>query len=340
MLSRMDLLVERGQLAEAEQLIEGATSGRGSEGLALRMLLIPTLVQEGRGGEAERLIESRWKSLDARGDGASEQAINLARLHMELRWNVPSVDAVRAYLEQAGQLAPDDDRIWLGRANLAIRVGSFDEAAQWLDAGLGRRPEDRSVWRARLDSAMRSNRFADARIALKHLPAAWTTSAEVHRLSAGLASSCGDVERARRELASLIAEAPEDFEARDRLESLEPRSTAKAVASEMTRRKEEIRRAQARYQELYRRNQPARDAEEMARLAERLGRPFEAIVFSTAALADEPDRADLRETLHRLREAVREPTESDPSLFDLLPPECGGTEPPSGSGSRRDPSVR
>jgi hypothetical protein len=32
------------------------------------------------------------------------------------------------------------------------------------------------------------------------------------------------------------------------------------------------------YCELYRRNQPARDAEEMARLAERVGHPFEAII--------------------------------------------------------------
>ena len=96
-------------------LIERAADARGPEGSALRMLLIPTLVQEGRQDEAERLIEARWRSLDAKGEGASEQAINLARLHMELRWNVPPVDSVRAYLDQVGRLAPDDDRIWLGQ---------------------------------------------------------------------------------------------------------------------------------------------------------------------------------------------------------------------------------
>ena len=42
---------------------------------------------------------------------------------MELRWNVPPVESVREYLDQVGRLAPDDDRIWLGRANLAIRAG-------------------------------------------------------------------------------------------------------------------------------------------------------------------------------------------------------------------------
>ena len=337
---RMDLLIERGRLADAEHLIQRATDARGSDGSALGMLLIPTFVQEGREEEAERLIESRWRNLDAKGEGASEQAINLARLHMELRWNVPPVDSVRAYLDQVGRLAPDDDRIWLGRANLAIRVGSHDEAARWIDACLKRRPEDRSVWRARLDWAMRTNRLADARTALKHLPAEPATPAEVHRLSAWLAAACGDLERERRELASLVSEAPEDFEALDRLEKLEQRQEAKTVAAELRKRRAEIERAQARYRELYRRNQPARDAEEMARLAERLGHRFEAIVFLTAALADEPDRADLREALHRLEDAAHEPDDAGRSLFDILPTNSGGDEPPSGTESERRTSVQ
>ncbi len=171
-MDRMDLLIEQGRLADAEQLIiERANEAPGSEGSGLRMLLIPTLVQEGRGEEASKLIESRWRNLDAKGEGASEQAINLARLHMELRWNVPPVESVRSYLDQVGRMAPDDDRIWLGRANLAIRVGAHDEAARWLDACLRRRPDDRSVWRARLDWAMKTNRLADAKLALSHLSA-------------------------------------------------------------------------------------------------------------------------------------------------------------------------
>ncbi len=290
----MDLVIEHGRLADAEQLIERSADARGSEGLALRMLLIPTLVQEGRQDEAERLIEARWRALDARGEGASEQAINLARLHMELRWNVPPMDSVRAYLEQVGRLAPDDDRIWLGKANLAIRAGLYDEAARWIDACLRRRPDDRPVWRARLDWAMRTNRLADARTALKHLPAGPATPTEVHRLSAWFAAACGDIERERRELASLIAEAPEDFQALERFETLEQREATKTVAADLPHRRPEIERDQARYRELYRRNQPARDGEEMARLSERLGQRFEAIVFLTAAIAEEVGRDDLR----------------------------------------------
>ena len=288
------------------------------------MLLIPIFVQEGRVEEAERLIESRWRNLDAKGEGASEQAINLARLHMDLRWNPPPIDSIRAYLDQAGGLVPDDDRIWLGRAHLAIRVGLYDEAARWIDACLRRRPDDRPVWRARLDWAVRTNRLADARTAMKHLPADQATPAEVHRLSAWLASACGDTGRERRELAALTAVAPEDFQALERLETLEQRGGEKTVGAELRLRRAEIERAQALYRELYRRNQPARDAEEMARLADRLGHRFEAVVFLTSAMADEPDRGDLRETLRRPWKADPVPDDAARTLFDRLPTDCGG----------------
>ena len=316
--ARMDLLIEQGRLADAENLIEREAEARGSGGSALRMLLIPTLVQEGRDPEAGRLIESRWRVLDAKGEGASEQAVNLARLHMELGWNAPPTDAVRSYLDQVGLLAPDDDRIWLGRANLALRVGSHDEAARWIDACLESRPDDPAAWRARLDWAMRSNRLAEARTALKHLPGRTASPAEVHRLSAWVASACGDLERERRALASLVAEAPEDFAALERLETLEQQKSGDAVAA-LRRRRAEIERAQARYRALYRRNQPARDAEEMARLAQRLGRPFEATVFLNAAIAEEPGRDDLREALRRLKEAPRRLEKAGRTLFDRLP---------------------
>lgn len=301
--ARMDLLVEQGHLARAEQLIGRVADDLGPGGSALRMLLIPILVQEGRSEEAGRLIEARWRSLEARGEGATEQAVNLARLHMELRWNVPPIEAVREYLDQVGRLAPDDERIWLGRANLAIRSGSFDEAKRWIDACLEHQPDDVPAWRARLEWAMRTNRPADARAAVEHLPADSLTPADAHRLSAWLAHADSDVERERQELSALAAEAPEDLAALDRLAALK-QGPARETGDGYQRRKAEIERDRTRYRELHRRNQPARDAEEMSRLAERLGHRFEAIVFLTAAAAEEPDREDLRAKLRELRGRV------------------------------------
>ncbi len=303
--ARMDLLVEQGRLARAEQLIGRVADDLGPGGSAIRMLLIPILVQEGRSDEAGRLIEARWQSLDARHEGATEQAVNLARLHMELRWNVPPIDAVREYLDQVGRLAPDDERIWLGRANVAIRAGSFDEAKRWIDACLKRHADDVPAWRARLEWALRTNRPAEARTALEHLPADSLAPADAHRLSAWLASTDGDAERERRGLAALVAGAPEDLAALDRLEALKRKpGSARGTVDGFQRQKAEIERDQVRYRELHRRNQSARDAEEMAGLAERLGHRFEAIVFLTAAVAEDPEREDLRAKLRELRGRV------------------------------------
>jgi hypothetical protein len=73
-----------------------------------------------------------------------------------------------------------------------------------------------------------------------------------------------------------------------------------AQAAELARKKAEINRLLARYEKLYDRNQPIRDSEEMASLAEQLGREFEARVFLTVTISDEPERDDLRQSLRRL----------------------------------------
>ena len=53
------------------------------------------------------------------------------------------VDAIAGALARARQSAPDDELVWLGSADLAIRTGRFDEAGTWLDrceADSARRP--------------------------------------------------------------------------------------------------------------------------------------------------------------------------------------------------------
>jgi tetratricopeptide (TPR) repeat protein len=302
--ARTDLLIEQGRFAAAEDFIIHATDAIGPEGSARRMILIPNFVQEGRADEAERLIEARWRSLETEGEATVEQAVNLARLHVEMRSNVPSVETLGDYLDQVGRLAPDDDRIWLARANLALRTGAYDEAKRRLDDCVRLRPDDRAVWRARLEWSMRTHQLDEATAALQHLPAELATPAEIHRRAAWIAAQGGDRELEHHELAALVAEAPEDFDALERLETLERAEPSKTAASAPRRQRAEIERDQKRYRELYRRNQPARDAEEMARLAQRLGHRFEAILFLTAAIAEEPARADLSEQLRRLSETT------------------------------------
>ena len=187
----------------------------------------------GRIDEAERLIEDRWEHLNASGEGALEPAIKLVRQHIELTLKATPVETVRAFLEQAVRLAPDDDRVWLGRANLAIRTGAYDEAERWLDACQQRRPEDVPVWRARLSWGIATNRIDVVQQALTHLPAAESNPAQLHRLNAWLAAQRGDVATERRELELLVAADPADVTALDRLAELAEKDGQPARAAEL-----------------------------------------------------------------------------------------------------------
>ncbi len=299
-LGQMRLAHDKGQLAIAEQVINTAAADPRNDRSHTRFLLVPIYSQLGRLDEAERLIEERWEHLNETGEGASEPAIDLVRMHIQLTFKPNPVKEVRAYLESAASLAPDDDRVWLGQANLAIRTGAHEDAQRWLNACLKRRPDDVPVWRGWLNWGIATKQLNVVRQALKHLPAEDVTVARVHQLKAWLAAMRADTSTERQQLEHLLAEDPADRTALDRLAELAEKAGQPAQAAEALHIKAEIDRLRARYEKLYDRNQPIRDAEEMASLAEQLGRNFEARVFLTVALSEEPERDDLRQNLQRL----------------------------------------
>ncbi len=139
-LGRMQVRLGRGRPAEAEQLVGDALADPRIDGSGLPILLGPILCQQGRLDEALQIIEARWNRMEETGQGASEPAIELVRLHIELRRRPVPIEDARSVLDQAGRLDDDDDRVWLGKANLAIRAGAYDEASRWLDACLQKRP--------------------------------------------------------------------------------------------------------------------------------------------------------------------------------------------------------
>ncbi len=119
-LAHMRLYHDQGQLAAAEQVILDAARDGRNETTDVRVLLVPIYSQLGCLAKAGQLIEDQWEHLNATGQGASERAIDLVRMHITLDFRPNPVENVRAYLDQARQMAPDDDRVWLGLANLAL----------------------------------------------------------------------------------------------------------------------------------------------------------------------------------------------------------------------------
>jgi hypothetical protein len=120
---------------------------------------------------------------------------------------------------------------------------------------------------------------------VKHLPADRLTPEEFHKLAAWRAKNCGDDESERHALERVLDTNPADFEALDRLIELAVKHSQSDRAAELRQKRSEIERLEVRYLKLFERNQPLRDAAEMAHLAERIGRRFEALAFRTVAEA-------------------------------------------------------
>jgi tetratricopeptide (TPR) repeat protein len=259
----------------------------------------------GRQDEATDLIEDRWEELNALGQGALDPAIKLLLQHVEMTTGAVPIDAVRSSLDEAARLAPDDDRVWLGRANLAIRTGDMKDAERWLDQCEQKRPDDRAVWRARLEWAMATARVDAVERALAHIPDLASLSADRHRINAWLAGHRGDFANERTELELLIAVHPGELSALDRLIDLHKKGSRPDLAAEAVQNKKSVCERLGRYLMLHGRMQPIRDAEELARIAEQLGRRFEARGFWTIAVFQEPGRKDLREMLRKFDSRFR-----------------------------------
>ena len=119
------------------------------------------------------------------------------------RGTVP-LESIRAGLDEASQRAGgvEDDRIWLGRARLALLADQLDDARAWLDrclsagpaasetgSGPGSRPPtDAAVWRAWLDWAAEAEQPAEVARALDRLGVARLTPLRV-LVVAGLAAA-------------------------------------------------------------------------------------------------------------------------------------------------------
>jgi hypothetical protein len=162
-----------------------------------------------------------------------------------------------------------------------------------------------TAWQARLEWAIATARIGDAKQALTHLPAAAATPAQAHRFQAWFAANRGDIATELGELDRSCSSDPANATALARLAQLAERVGQPRRAAEILRKKFEVERIRARYMSLHERKQPIRHAVEMAHLAERLGRTFEARAFLTVAISEDADRRDLWRDLARLGSSPR-----------------------------------
>lgn len=292
-------LFSRGRLRALEEFVSTVCRDARHDATGVRALLIPSLRQTGRVAEAQQLAAARWRYLAETGRASRDLAVRMLRMHIELADRPPSIESWRAFNIESSRRAPDDDRVWLSRADLAIMVGDLDEANRWIQACLKARSNDVPTWQSRLRWAMAAGRVEEVAEALKHLPAG-ESPAQVHRISAWIAARRGNLAVEQCELERLIAVAPADLPALSRLIELAEKDGRFAIAAELIAKKAKVIRLQALYAQFHDRQQPVRHAVEMAQIAEKLGRTFEAQAFLTLAAIENPGRDILRRDIERL----------------------------------------
>lgn len=312
-LRRAELAFEHGRLAAAEEYLEHATFRKGTNGHLSRLSLLEQIDQlTGRTDDLRARKEEEW-------DDATDK-VDLLRKYwlLDLETAFPS-DRLRRQLDEKGRAAPDDDRVWLGKANLALRLGGFDEAEQWLDQCLKRRPEDPVVWRARLDWAIASRRIVEAVEAMRHVPASRLTPVRRLGVRAWLAAQRGDIEAERAALSRIIEHDPAHGKSLSRLTELAARAGQQSVVEELRRREAQIDDIDDFYRMILSQGVSSpRQYPQLARLAEKLGRRFEAWGWWMLAVQRSIDVEEGRKALERLSRSDPPSVEPGLSLADLM----------------------
>jgi len=314
-----------GRLTEAERILRGALRRASPQFPALRHLLLILLGQQGRIVEARRVIESLWQvtAIVPADDvaGRLEMLNEYLALYFDpfpLQWNL-------SLLGEASTTANDVDRLALAlaRAHLATEAGDFERARTELEFCLNGRFEDPQVWKAWLDWAVASGRPERAREALDHVPAGLLDRAQILDLTAWFARQRSDAAAERRALEQEIACDPGRPATLTRLAELLQQSGELQASEALRGRKGELDVALDRYRQLHKEQRLGDHLPELASLAERLGKKFEARAFWELVAVREPANPDVKAALGRLGRADTAHPAYSGSLAQVLRSELG-----------------
>jgi tetratricopeptide (TPR) repeat protein len=287
------LAIDHGRFAAAEEVLERTDFPPGSPAFAMREIMLQQVyLFEGR-DEAQR----RRKQIEL---ASSDDPADVLRRN----WLIDEsksfpIDAMKTKLKQAGEAAPDDDRVWLGKANLALRMDQTDEADRWITRCLERRPDDPAVWLARLDWAIALDREPEALEAMHRIPADRLSASRLERLRIWLAARRGDEEAEQIAADRVFALEPGAPGIIDRLAELTARAGSTERTAELRRRKAAIDRAADLYRERLGVVTPKDRFAELAEAAETQGRWFEAKGWWTLAISESSDSLKARKAAVR-----------------------------------------
>ncbi len=287
------LVGDLGRFADAEVVLETALRQRGQGRGEVRDTLGQLYFWESRRDAMRRLILDGWSE-------TSRPAEELRDL-WQINDATVQLDEVSNAVEDAARLAPDDDRVWLAQAGLAMQAGHFQEAERLLDSCLKERPNDPAVWRARLQWARGADNFVVAENTLQHLPADSLSDAECLELRAWLAAKRGQTGEEQKALDALIEKEPGQTRALERLAVLASQAGMREQAETLRHRKAVMDEAKDRYRRLLVDHVPTERLPELAELADTLGRRFEAKGWWLLASRIEPENPKVAEAIERLR---------------------------------------
>lgn len=333
-LARGNTAMELGSLTEAEDAFRAAAQDPSAPAAQARHALALLLGQEGRTDEALAWIESLWRTV--RPSELSDRRM-MIRDHIALEFETFPIEGNLSVLDKRPE-AKDDDRVWLSRANLAIRTAKFKEAETWLDACTRRRPDDPAVWRARLDLAQAAGKLEDIRQALAHLPADSIPLRRIAQLRVWLAARRNDPKAERAALEQLIQVDSANTPALGRLADLLIEAGQVEQGRELHRRKAALDGIKEQYNNLLTANHLDRDAVEMARLARELGRDFEARALLTVAAQQEPANAAVAAALASLPSPAPTRDRTGATSLQSLTEELQAIPPEAAAASQKAPA--
>jgi tetratricopeptide (TPR) repeat protein len=311
-LARGEAAIDVGRFALGERCLDRASRAGGKIGEQAREHLARLHLIMGRHDEYRSYLRRQI----ARTGEPSES--------LRLLWAIDHepypVDGMRRILEEARNQAPDDDRVWLGLADLATRSGQLAEAGRWLDRCERARPDDHVVARARLDWAHAADLPDHAARAASRLPAAVLPENRRLLLMAWFAARRGDRQAERAALERLVEREPDDPAGFERLADLASQEGERDRLAELRRRKAKIDDARNRYRSLIDTPDRPSHAAELGALAETMGRAIDARAWWALASRRAQSTTQAEAALARLPPLEPAPVAAGGSLAELLGP--------------------